>query len=78
MRCLPLLEAAECGYCGTCGCALVVRRSPRLKKGSLAKEVDGRKFPTLLPSQKHLLMLLREWCLLSRRPPDANKVLVGV
>ena len=35
---------------------------PCFKKGSLAKEMGGRKFLPLLPSQKRLLMLLGEWC----------------
>ena len=47
---------------------------PGLKNGSLAKEVGDRKFPTPLPSQKRLLMLLEERCLPCRRLPDANKI----
>ena len=32
MRSLPLPGAVGCGYCGTCGCASVVRRSPGRKQ----------------------------------------------
>ena len=47
--------------------------SPGLKNGRLAKEVEERKFPTPLPSQKRLLVLLGEWCLPCRGLPDVTQ-----
>ena len=66
-----MLEAAGCDpslcrrrllWNNNCGCAFIAGRSPGLtkKKGNFAKEVGGHKIPTLLPSEKRVLMLLGE------------------